>query len=134
LLELCEQSSGTTEGIGVACNALGAAVLVFCDESRTLEHGDMFLHGSKRHVVVRGKFGHRRLGVHDPRQDVATRRVGERSEQLVQGVLGCLPIYNHLVVYDTRSERPAEQQDIIQGTFGAAQLVRVRVASHRRVC
>jgi hypothetical protein len=61
----------------------------------------MFLHGGKRHVVVRGELAHGRVGVHDPRQDVATRGVGERPEQLVQGVRGWVATYNHLVVYSS---------------------------------
>jgi hypothetical protein len=105
LLELGEQSSGTTQGIGVAGHALGAAVLAFCHQPGTLEHGDVFLHGSKRHVVVRGQFADGRVGVHHPRQDVATRSIGERPEQLVQGVRRCVPMYNHLVVDSSTSRR-----------------------------
>ena len=74
------------QGIGVAGHALGAAVLAFRHQPGTLQHGHVFLHGGKRHVVVRGEFAHRRVGVHDPRQDVATRRIGERPEQLIQSV------------------------------------------------
>ena len=58
----------------------------------------MFLHGSERHVVVRGELAHRRIGGHDPRQDVATGGVGEGPEQCVHFVRGVAPIYNHVVV------------------------------------
>jgi hypothetical protein len=58
----------------------------------------VFLHGGKRHVVVRGEFGHRRVHVHDPRQDVAPRGVGKRAEQMVQNVRRWLFTHNHLVV------------------------------------
>ena len=58
----------------------------------------MFLDGGKRHVVVGGKLADRRVGVHHPLQDVATRGVGERPEQLVQAMRRGLLIYNHLVV------------------------------------
>ena len=86
LLELGEQSSRTTQGIGVAGHALGAAVLPLDHQPGTLQHGDVFLHGGKRHVVVRGEFADGSVGIHDPRQDVATRGIGERAEQLVQNM------------------------------------------------
>ena len=47
---------------------------------------------------MRGEFAHGRVGVHDPRQNVAPRGIGERPEQLVQNVRRWLSIYNHLVV------------------------------------
>jgi hypothetical protein len=47
---------------------------------------------------MRGEFAHRRVGVHDPRQNVATRGIGERPEQLIDSVRRRVPIYNHLVV------------------------------------
>jgi hypothetical protein len=105
LLELREQSSGTTHGIGVASHALGAAVLALCHEPGTLQHGDVFLHGSKRHVIVRGQLADGRVGAHHSRQDVATRGIGERPEQLVQGVGRCVSMYNHLVVDISTSGR-----------------------------
>ena len=48
---------------------------------------------------MRGEFAHGRVGVHDPRQNVAPRGIGERPEQLVQNVRRWLSTYNHLVVY-----------------------------------
>jgi len=48
---------------------------------------------------MRREFGHGRIGIHYPRQDVAPRGIGECPEQLVQGVRGWLFIYNHMVVY-----------------------------------
>jgi hypothetical protein len=98
LLELREQSSGTTHGIGVAGHALGAAVLALCHQPGTLQHGDVFLHGSKRHVIVRGQLADGRVGAHHSRQDVATRGIGERAEQLIMGLRRGPSIYNHLVV------------------------------------
>ncbi len=47
---------------------------------------------------MRGEFAHGRVGVHDPRQNVAPRGIGERPEQLVQDVRRWLSTYNHLVV------------------------------------
>ncbi len=74
------------QGIRVAGHALGAAVLAFRHQPGTLQHGDVFLHGRKRHVVVRGELADGRVGGHHPRQDVATRGIGEGPEQLVQGL------------------------------------------------
>ena len=84
LLELREQSSRTPQGDRVAGHALGAAVLALRDQASALQHGHVLLHGGKRHVVVRGEFAHGRVGVHDPRQDVATRGIGERAKQLIE--------------------------------------------------
>ena len=86
LLELLKQSSGPPQGNRVADHALGAAVLPLCHQARALQDGYVLLDGGKRHVVVRGEFAHGRLSVHDPRQDVATRGIGERPEQLIQSV------------------------------------------------
>ena len=58
----------------------------------------MFLHGSERHVVVRGELAHGCVGGHDPRQDVATGGVGEGPEQRVHFVRNVAFIYNHVVV------------------------------------
>jgi hypothetical protein len=99
LLELREQSSRTPQGIRVARHALGTSILPLRYQPGTLQHGDVLLHGGERHVVVRGEFAHGRVGVHDPRQDVATRGIGERSKQPIQSVRRRVPIYNHLVVY-----------------------------------
>jgi DNA-binding transcriptional ArsR family regulator len=98
MLELFEQSSGTTHRIGVAGHTLRAAVLPLSHQPGTLQHGHVFLHSGKRHVVVRGEFAHGRVGIHDPRQNVAPRGISERPEQLVQNVRRWLSIYNHLVV------------------------------------
>ena len=105
LLELLKQSSGPPQGNRVADHALGAAVLPLRHQARALQDGYVLLDGGKRHVVVRGEFAHRRLSVHDPRQDVATRGIGERPEQLVQVVRHSVPTYNHLVVDNSTAER-----------------------------
>ena len=83
LLELCEKARGTTHGIWVAGHTLGTAILPLRHKAGTLQHGHVFLHGGKRHVVVRGELAHGCVGVHDPRQDVATRGIRERAKQLV---------------------------------------------------
>ena len=86
LLELGEQSSGPPQGIRVAGHALGAAVLALRHQARALQDGHVLLDGGKRHVVVRGEVAHGRVGIHDPRQDVATRGIGEGPKQLIQSV------------------------------------------------
>ena len=86
MLELREQSSGPPQGIRVAGHALGAAVLALRHQARALQDGHVLLDGGKRHVVVRGEFAHGGVGVHDPRQDVAPRGIGERPEQPIQNV------------------------------------------------
>ncbi len=86
LLELREQSSSPPQRIRVAGHALGASIFPLRYQPGTLQHGHVLLHGGKRHVVVRGEFAHGRVGVHDPRQDVATRGIGEGSKQLIQSV------------------------------------------------
>jgi hypothetical protein len=85
-IELCEQSSSTPQGIRVAGHALSASILPLRYQPGTLQHGHVLLHGGKRHVVVRSEFAHGRVGIHDPRQDVATRGIGERPKQLIQSV------------------------------------------------
>jgi hypothetical protein len=86
LLELREQSGRTPQGIWVAGHALGASILPLRYEPGTLQHGHVLLHGGERHVVVRGEFAYGRVGIHDARQDVATRGIGERAKQLIQSV------------------------------------------------
>jgi hypothetical protein len=110
LLELREQTRGTTHRIGVAGHTLGPAILPLGDQPGTLQHGHVFLYGGERHVVVRGEFAHGRVGIHDPRQDVAPRGIGERPEQLVQGVRRSIPTYNHLVV-DSSTGRRSRTRD-----------------------
>lgn len=98
LLELAEQSRRATQSVRVPGHTLGTAVLAFRDEPGTFQDRHVFLDGGKRHVVVGGELTHRRVGVHDPLQDVATRGVGECPEELVQAARRGLSIYNHLVV------------------------------------
>jgi hypothetical protein len=86
LLELREQPSGPPQGIRVAGHALGAAVLALRHQARALQDGHVLLDGGKRHVVVRGEVAHGGVGIHDPRQDVATRGIGEGPKQLIQSV------------------------------------------------
>jgi hypothetical protein len=84
LLELREQSGSTLQRIRVAGHALSASILALRYQPGALQHGHVLLHGGKRHVVVRGELAHGRVGVHDPRQDVAARVIGERPKQLIQ--------------------------------------------------
>lgn len=65
LLELLEQARGTTHHFDVACDALTAAVPALGDEAGASQHGHVFLHGGKRHVVASGKLAHRGVRVQD---------------------------------------------------------------------
>jgi hypothetical protein len=86
LLERREQSGSTPQGIRVARHALGASILPLRYQPGTLKHGHVLLDGGKRHVVVRSEFAHGGIGVHDPRNNVATRGIGQRPKQLIQSV------------------------------------------------
>ena len=66
----------------------------------------MLLHRGERHVVALGQLAHRGFGIHDAEQDVAPGRVGQRPEQLVEGLRARLLSYNHLVV-DASTKRVA---------------------------
>ena len=109
LLEPFEQSSRATHRFEVAGDALGAAVPPLRHEAGTLQHGHVFLHGGKRHVVPCGELAHGRVGVHDPRQDVAARGIGECAEHVVQDVGRRLSTYNHLVVDDSTETKAGFQ-------------------------
>jgi hypothetical protein len=98
LLELSEQPGRAAHHLGVAGHALGASVPALGDEPGPLEYGHVLLHGSKRHVVLRGELADRRVGEHDARQDVAARHIGEGAEHLVERDGGRRSTYNHLVV------------------------------------
>lgn len=97
-LELRQQAIGQAHGVGIAGDALGAAVLALRHQPRPFEHGHVLLHGGERHVVVLGQLADRGLRVHHAVQDVAPRGVGERPEELIQGFRARLLSYNHLVV------------------------------------
>jgi hypothetical protein len=92
--------------LGIAGYSLGAAVLPLGYETRPFQYGHMLLHGGKGHVVAGRQLGDGRLCGHDPRQDVAPRRIGEGPEQLIQGVARRQSIYNHLVVYNSMGIQP----------------------------
>jgi hypothetical protein len=85
LLELCEQAIGTAHRVGVAGDALRAAVLPLGHQLGTFQHGHVLLHGRKRHVVTGGQLADGRVGVQHARQDVAACGVGQGAEQLVEG-------------------------------------------------
>lgn len=89
---------GTTQGLGVARHALRTTILPLGHEVRSCQHGDVLLHSGERHVVARGQFADRRVSTHDSRQDVASRGICQRMEQLIQDIGRRESIYNHLVV------------------------------------
>ena len=96
---------GAAYGARITSHTLRAAVLPLGDQLGSFEHGDVLLHGSKRHLIARGQLADGRVGVHHPGQDVAPRGVGQRAEQLVEVVRRWL-MYNHLVVYISTSFAP----------------------------
>ncbi len=104
LFEFGEQARGTAHGVWVARHTLRAAVLPLGDQTGSFQHRDVFLHGGKRHVVAGGEFAYRRIGIQDARKDVATRRIGECPEHLVQRLCGCRTTYNHLVVDNSTTQ------------------------------
>src|SRR5262249_24580577 len=75
-----------------------AAVRTLLNKTRALEHGDMLLHGGEAHLVPRSKSGHRRRFRERPRQDVASRAIGQGTEQLVERLVALFSTYNHMVV------------------------------------
>jgi hypothetical protein len=91
----------------MASDPLRAAVLPLGHQPRPFEDGNVFLHGGEGHVVASGQLGNRCLGGHDPRQDVASRRIGEGPEYLVQRLAHGRAIYNHLVVDTSTGFRAA---------------------------
>ncbi len=93
-----QQTIGMAHGVGVAGHALRATVFSFGHQLSTFQDGHVLLHGCKRHLVPIGQLADGRIGVHHARQDVAPSGIGQRPEQLVQGVGRPLPIYNHMVV------------------------------------
>ena len=107
-LELREQAVGPAHRVGVAGHALGPPVLALGHEVGPFQHGHVFLHGGERHVVARGELAHRRFRAHDTRQDVAPRGVGQRPEEMIEGVRRGLTIYNHVVVDRTTGRRKWE--------------------------
>jgi hypothetical protein len=100
-LELREQTVGAAHGVGVAGHELGAAVLPLGHQARPFQYGHVLLYCGKGHVVASGQLGDGRFRGHHPCQDVPPRRIGERPEQLIQGLARCWSIYNHLVVDDS---------------------------------
>ena len=76
-----------------------ATMGMFGHEAGSLQHGDVLLHGSERHVVGARQLRDRCLAAEGPSDDVASRRIGERPEDpvdLAVTELHCV-IYNHMV-------------------------------------
>ena len=79
-----EELGSALEPRVVGGDQLLAAVCTLLNETRALEHGDVFLHGGEAHLVSRSKTGHRRRFRERPRQDVPSRAIGQGTEQLVE--------------------------------------------------
>jgi len=96
--EVFEELAGSLEPSVVGGHELLAAVCTLLNETRALEHADVFLHGREAHFVSRSKVGYRQRFRKRPRQDVASRAIGQCAEQLVERFIALLPKYNHSVV------------------------------------
>ena len=75
-----------------------APLRVLGHETGLREHGDVLLHRREAHGVVGGERAHRRFGDEGAAHDVATRRIGECSEDPIDVGIGELGMYNHLIV------------------------------------
>src|ERR1051325_391211 len=67
-----------------------APLLGALQQSRVLEHAQMFHEARKRHVVRRRQLGHGAAAVLERSKDLAARTVGERREDPVELVVGIL--------------------------------------------
>jgi hypothetical protein len=81
--EVFEELASAMEPRMVGGDQLLAAVCTLLNETRALEHGDVLLHGGEAHLVTRSKSGHGRRFRERPRQDVASRAIGQGTEELV---------------------------------------------------
>src|SRR5262249_47814078 len=71
----------------------------------------MLLHGGEAHLVPRSKSGHRRRFRERPRQDVASRAIGQGTEQLVERLVALFSTCNHIVVCSNIA------RSLLQGVF-----------------
>ena len=92
----------------VGGDQLLAAVCTLPDEPRAFEHGDVLLHRGEAHLVARGESRHRWRFRERPRQDVASRAIGQGPKELVERLVA-LCLYNHLVVRRKKSEEALNQ-------------------------
>src|SRR5262245_14908137 len=83
------------EGVGLDAAGPPLRLAAARDEARTLQHLEMLGDGRKAHLERLRHLGHGRLAQHEPRQDGATRRIGESRER------GAEAIGRHDVVYRT---------------------------------
>src|SRR5688572_16622114 len=100
--EVFEELASALEPRVVGGDQLLAAVCTLLNEARAPEHGDVLLHGGEAHLVPRSKIGHRRRFRDRPRQDVASRAIGQGTEKLVERLFALLSTYNYLVVRESR--------------------------------
>src|SRR3990172_4274915 len=56
------------------------------DQSRPLQHLQMLRYRRHAHLERRRQLGHRRLTVHQPRQNRPSRRISQRRERRTQGI------------------------------------------------
>ena len=96
LLVVVQQPGGSPYGLDVSAHEPLPPAGALGDEAGSFQDGDVLLDRGEAHRVAAGQRGHGLLGVHDPDDDVATRRIGEGREDAVH--VRRLKFYNHLVV------------------------------------
>src|SRR5215213_7501656 len=104
-LQLVEGLARAGDRVGIRAHELLAPSPLLGDETGPLEHGHVLLHRREAHGISLRESGDRRLAAGAAANDVASSRVGQGTEQLVD-LPGCQVIYNHSVVgYRSRPRR-----------------------------
>jgi len=84
-------------GGDIAANELFAPLTSLGDQFRSFEHRDVLLHRGETHWIKQSERRNRMLPLKGPFDDVASRGVTQRVEELIR-LLGRKIIYNHMVV------------------------------------
>src|SRR6185503_10398497 len=92
-----EQAPGDAKALDVGADDLAPPVPLLRNQPRSLEHGDVLLHGREAHRVMQRQLGDAFIAGDRPTDDVPPRHVGERAEHAVD-VGGGFHGYNHTVV------------------------------------
>ncbi len=93
-----EKGTSTGDRRGMSADEPLAPLGALDDEACLLQHRHVLLHRGERHLVLRGKGGHRLLARDRATQDVATRGIRECTEDAVRLRFARLHTCNHLVV------------------------------------
>jgi hypothetical protein len=96
-LELVEGLPRAVDRAGIGAHELLPPATLLGDQAGPFQHGDVLLHRREAHRVSLCEFRNRGLAGGAAAKDVATGRIGQSMEQLVDRLVRQL-IYNHLVV------------------------------------